>query len=149
MDSPSLDRTILQFEICDLLSRYSHALDSGRVFEAVAMFVEDGAFDAAVGDSAVGHDQLTAYFAAQQTEPDWLPYRGGQHLNTNTVIYSREGDDVRSTTDFIYVVPTDDGPAIKFLGRYEDVIRWDGAAWKFVRRTVTANPCAPSWTPTA
>jgi hypothetical protein len=141
----SAERAILHFEICDLISRYAHALDSGKIAEAVALFVEDGVFDAAIGGISTGAEELTEYYSAQVTDdPAWLPYRGGQHINTNTVVYSRDGDDVVAVTDFIYVVPTDGDPVAKVLGRYEDTIRWVDTEWKFAVRKVTANPCAPS-----
>jgi hypothetical protein len=140
----SIDLAVLHFEICDLIARYSHSLDDGDVDTAVSLFVEDGVFDAAIGGCMTGQAALTAYYSAQQVAPEWRPYRGGQHLNTNTVIHSYGSGDVTAITDFIYVVPTEKSQAIKFLGRYKDVIRQLDGEWKFVRREVTANPCAPT-----
>jgi hypothetical protein len=135
-----LEHLVLHYEIVDLLSRYAQALDSGRVAEAVGLFTANGVFEAAVGATSTGHVELTKYYSDQWTDPEWAYYRGGQHLNVNTLITSTDGDQVAASTDFVYVVPADPAPRIAFLGRYEDVIEKVDGLWLFAHRRVIANP---------
>jgi uncharacterized protein (TIGR02246 family) len=135
---------LLTFEITNLQSRYAHALDDGRLDEVLAMFTADGVFQAAVGGRMEGRDAIYAYFASQRTAPEWVPYRGGQHLVTNIIVTPTATDRVTAVSDFILAVPDEAGARVLFLGRYvDDIVRQDGE-WLFAERQAIQNPCARS-----
>ena len=133
MTDTRLERILLWAEVYEVLSSYSHALDSGRIDDVVEMYLEDGVFNAAIGGEIRGRSALRTYYTDQLTDPAWEGLRGGQHLLSNVVVESIEGG-ARSFCDLIYVVPTAQGPSIAFLGRYEDELVSAEGTWFFKRR---------------
>jgi ketosteroid isomerase-like protein len=124
--------------ITRLFAAYAHALDAGRIDEVVEMFTEDGVFDAAIGGEVRGRANLHAYYSSQLTEPEWEPYRGGQHFASNLKI-DVDRDRATATADLMLILPGDPSPRITFLGKYDDELARVGDTWRFTRRRTIQN----------
>ncbi|MGI9603005.1 MAG: nuclear transport factor 2 family protein [Acidimicrobiales bacterium] len=123
-------RVMAELEIRNLVARYCHAYDQGRVDEYCELFVEDASFQVPPDITADGADQIREKIAAGAVGAP-----PAQHVTYNTVIDVGDDGSAKGWSDFMYVAA---GPenTISIVGRYlDDFVLHDGT-WKFQRRQV-------------
>ena len=122
-----IQRVVAELEIRNLVARYCHHYDQGRVDDYCDLFVEDAEFRVP-GIAAVGREQIREQVAA--TAASAPP---AQHVTYNTVIEVADDGTAKGWSDFMYVGP-DEGVLV--VGRYlDDFVVCDGR-WRFQRRLV-------------
>jgi hypothetical protein len=60
----------------------------------------------------------------------------GKHITSHSVV-DVDGDYAAATTDYLFVRPTPDGPAVIAAGRYYDQLARHGHRWQFRERAIT------------
>jgi uncharacterized protein (TIGR02246 family) len=113
------------------LATYTQALDDGRTNDVVATFCPDGVCEIPGMGTHTGHDAL------RQAYTKWAPLRPQRHLVLNTVIQTWSDDEATAVSDVIFILLGDSGWEIKLVGRYNDVLHREDAAWRFHRRAAT------------
>ncbi len=112
-----------------LIADYNHLVDAGEGDAFAQLFVDDGSLD--TGFNVVkGTDELRDFAAFV---PTMAP--GSRHMVTNVSI-DGEGDSATSRL-YLQMYTTAGGAAATKLvisGRYEDTLRRDDGAWRFVTR---------------
>jgi len=129
--------------IRDLVARYAHAADRGRLDELCALFAGDGVLRIDERAPLVGHDAIRGFLGGTresvrgQTETALI-----RHHVSNLRI-TVEGPESASGAAYFFVV-TERGP--DHWGRYRDRYRPEGGRWRFAERRVRLDGCAPgSW----
>jgi uncharacterized protein (TIGR02246 family) len=112
------------------LSEYSQSCDDGRFDDLAQLFTEDARFVVS-GTAAEGRDSIRALLVRML--PDGSR---GQHITSNSLV-DVDGDTASATTDYLFVRPTAEGPALVAAGRYYDRLTRDGPTWRFTERTIT------------
>ena len=110
------------------LAAYTQALDDGRSDDVVATFCADGGIDIPGMGTYEGHDALRAAFDG------WKPRRPQRHLVLNTLITEWNDHEATAISDIVFAKMADSGWAIQLVGRYHDVLHYDGGQWRFHRR---------------
>jgi ketosteroid isomerase-like protein len=113
------------------LGRYTQALDDGRTDDVVAMFCPDGVCAIPGMGTHTGADALREAYAK------WAPRRPQRHLVLNTVIETWSDDEATAVSDVVFLLLGKTGWEVKLVGRYNDVLHRDGAAWRFHHRAAT------------
>lgn len=117
-------------QIMRTFGQYSQWCDDGRFDEWAELFTEDASFVVS-GSVTRGRDAIREYMQAV------LPAESrGKHVTTNSLI-DVDGDTATAATDYLFVRPTAQGPAIVAAGRYDDRLVRDGTRWRFRERTIT------------
>jgi hypothetical protein len=117
-----------------LVADYNHVVDAGDGDAFAALFVDHGSLD--TGYNVVkGADELRGFAAFV---PEMAP--GARHLVSNVSI---DGDGHDATTRlYLQMWSTAGGAAASKLvisGRYEDTLRRDDGAWRFVTRKLIVD----------
>ena len=112
------------------LSEYSQRCDDGRFDEWAELFTEDARFVLS-GQVTEGRDSIRTLMMAMMP-----PERRGQHVTSNSLV-DIDRDSATVTTDYLFVRPTADGPAIVAAGRYHDRLVRVGLRWRFRERSIT------------
>lgn len=113
-----------------LMAEYCRRVDDGEFARVAELFVDDGVF--AYGpDRHSGHAALVAFLEVSQ-----VPQRRGRHSCGYAVTEAERDGLVRAVTDFVFLGRADGSWFVKFVGRYHDTLRRDGARWRFVERRV-------------
>lgn len=122
-------RVIAELEIRNLVARYCHHYDQGRVDDYCDLFVENAEFRAP-GIVAEGRDQIREKVGegAASAPP-------AQHVTYNTVIEVGADGSAKGWSDFMYV-GAGSGGGILVVGRYLDDFVLREGRWKFQRRIV-------------
>ena len=112
-----------------LIADYNHAVDAGDGAAFAALFVDGGSLDS--GFNVIkGHDELRDFAGIV---PSMAP--GARHVVSNLSV---EGDgDEASARLYLQMWATAGGAAetkLVISGRYEDTLKRDGGAWRFVTR---------------
>ncbi len=112
-----------------LIADYNFAVDDGDGDAFAALFVEEGSLDSGFGVTK-GVDALREFGG---TVPTMIP--GPRHIATNVSI---DGDgDTATARLYLQMFGTGGGSAETKLiisGRYEDTLRRENGAWRFVDR---------------
>ena len=116
------------------IAAYTQALDDGRTDDVVATFCRDGGCDIPGLGACAGHDALREAYAR------WKPKRPSRHLVVNTLVTDWTDDEAKAISDVVLIMQGDAGWAIQVVGRYEDTLHRDGAAWRFHHRAATFVP---------
>ncbi len=111
------------------LARYTQALDDGRTEDVVATFCPDGACEI----PGMGRHEGTE--ALRQAYTKWEPRRPQRHLVLNTLVTSWSDEEVRATSDVIFLLMGKAGWSVQLVGRYHDVLHQGHGVWRFHRRT--------------
>jgi len=123
-----------QLAIRDLAARYNHAIDRGDGAAYADTFVDDGVLDA-------GALLLEGRRALEEFPPQFaLSVRAPRHIATNLVI-DGDGDraELRAYVQLYALMGDPPRQEVAASGLYADtLVRADGA-WRFVRRTYTAD----------
>lgn len=122
-----IQRVAAELEIRNLVARYCHCYDQGRVDDYCDLFVESAEFRAP-GIAAVGREQIREKVGA--TAAIAPP---AQHVTYNTVIEVGEDGSAKGWSDFMYVAAGSDG-GILVVGRYLDDFVVSDGRWMFRRR---------------
>ena len=124
-----LDRVVAELALRNLLARYCHCYDQGRVDEYCELFTEDGEFRTP-DILAQGRDEIRAKIAVgAATAPP------AQHVTYNTAIEVDGEGHASGRSDFMYVGAGSEN-SIRILGRYIDEFVREEGIWRFRRRTV-------------
>jgi hypothetical protein len=117
-----------------LIADYNHIVDAGDGEAFARLFVEGGSLD--TGFNVVkGSDELRGF-------ADFVPTMapGARHWVTNVSI---DGDgDAATAKLYLQMYSTAGGAAetkLVISGVYEDTLRRDGSAWRFVTRKLTVD----------
>jgi hypothetical protein len=110
------------------IAAYTQALDDGRTDDVVATFCADGGVDIPGLGSYVGHDALREAYAR------WAPRRPQRHLVLNTLVTAWNDDEVKATSDVVFLLQGESGWAVQVVGRYHDTLRRVDGAWRFHHR---------------
>jgi hypothetical protein len=117
-----------------LIADYNHIVDAGDGEAFAQLFVEGGSLD--TGFNVVkGSDELRGF-------ADFVPTMapGARHWVTNVSI---DGDgDAATAKLYLQMYSTAGGAAetkLVISGVYEDTLRRDGSAWRFVTRKLTVD----------
>lgn len=112
------------------MAAYTHALDDGRTDDLVSTFCADGSCDLPGLGHHVGHEALRqAYGRVTPVQPQ-------RHLVLNTHVSDWDDHEARATSDVVLLLGGDAGWTVQLVGRYDDVLHFDGAAWHFHSRVV-------------
>ncbi|HVH18014.1 MAG TPA: nuclear transport factor 2 family protein [Myxococcota bacterium] len=126
--------------IRDLIARYNHAGDRGRLDELVRCFAEDGAMDLEGVPPLVGRDAIRAHLTdvasrlAARTQRATL-----RHHVASLRIVLQDGE--RAEAYAYFSVFTEIG--LDHWGRYADRLVRRGDAWLFALRKVRVDGAAP------
>jgi hypothetical protein len=123
------ERVLAELEIRNLVARYCHEYDQGRVDGYCALFAPDGEFRTP-DKTAQGLGEIREKVAAGAATAS-----PAQHVTYNTAILLGDEGRAKGWSDFLYVHA---GPEnrISIVGRYiDDFVRHEGQ-WKFQRRVV-------------
>ena len=119
--------------IADLLARYGQAADSQDTASVVALFAEDGVFNGAGMPELGGRAAILDFFTHFHRSPEAA---SGLHFFAPPVI-AVEGHTATASCLMLYVAPTESGPGVAGLMRYDDeLVRHEGQ-WLFGRRKVS------------
>jgi uncharacterized protein (TIGR02246 family) len=127
-------------QIRALISEIAHATDSGDFDRWVELFVPDGRHVQA-GTVHEGHEELRRHIDADQP-----PEHRGIHITSNSVMQIG-GDTASSTTDFLFIAPTDMGLSVIAYGEYHDRFVRTDLGWRFLERAIVlgAEPATEGW----
>lgn len=123
--------TTVRDEICNLLAEYAHALDDGRVDDLVALFTADATIDFPGTALCTGTDALRDQY------DEWRPSGPQRHVVVNTRVTDSGATAANATSDFVFLTRDKGGWSVSLVGRYEDELVYDGAAWRFKYRRAT------------
>ena len=116
-----------RLDILDLLGRYNYAIDDCNGDAWAACFTEDRVFSSPNG-TVTGHEALRKF-------ADEYP-SGTLHYTSNHVI-TGDGDHAQMRCYLQFVsAPPDKKPAVRFCGRYEDVLVKTADGWRFKSRAI-------------
>jgi hypothetical protein len=110
------------------LAAYVQALDDGRTDDVVATFCADGAIDMGQLGGYAGHEELRLAYGR------WVPRVPQRHLVLNTHITEWDDDEVRATSDVVFLLKLAEGWKVQLVGRYHDVLHHEHGAWRFHHR---------------
>jgi SnoaL-like domain len=119
------------------LAVYTQALDDGRTEDVVATFCPDGVVAIPGMGTHTGHEAL------REAYTKWAPRQPQRHLVLNTVVETWSDKEATATSDVVFLLLGDTGWEVKVVGRYQDVLHREGAAWRFHHRAasfVTEQP---------
>jgi uncharacterized protein (TIGR02246 family) len=129
-----LTRALAAAGVQAAIAAYTRALDTGRPDEIAELFRADGVAEIAGQGVFEGRDAIRAAYAG------FAPTRPQLHLVGNTVLTSWSAREAAATSDVAFFSRGGSGWALRLVGRYDDVLRLDGGAWRFLRRTMTVLP---------
>jgi hypothetical protein len=115
----------------NVMAAYTQALDDGRTEDIVATFCPDGF---CVMPGLGRHEGRDALCAAYE---QWKPRKPQRHLVTNTQVVEWTDGEARVTSDVVFLIQTERGWAVGVVGRYDDVLHFDGGTWRFHSRVAT------------
>ncbi|HUY67320.1 MAG TPA: nuclear transport factor 2 family protein [Acidimicrobiales bacterium] len=123
-----------QLAIQQLAARYNHAIDSGDGAAYADTFVDDGVLDA--GELVLeGRTALRRFASAFPGS-----VRSPRHVATSLLIDGGGGEAVlRAYVQMYALVGDPPRPTVTASGTYTDSLVKLGGAWRFVRRTFTAD----------
>jgi hypothetical protein len=113
------------------MAAYTQALDDGRTDDIVATFCPEGVCDMPGLGRHEGHDALRVAYDR------WKPRKPQRHLITNTLVTGWDDGEARVTSDVVLLLQADRGWAVGVVGRYNDVLHFDGGTWRFHSRLAT------------
>jgi ketosteroid isomerase-like protein len=130
--------------IRDLVARYAHAADRGRLDDLCALFDADGVLRIDEREPLVGPDAIRAFLGATQTSVRSETRSALIRHHVSNLLITMEGCQSATGVSYFFVV-TERGP--DHWGRYCDRYRPDGAGgWRFAERRVRVDGVAPgSW----
>lgn len=134
------DELLARESIRDVIARYNHAGDRGRLDELVRCFAEDGAMDLEGAPPLRGRDAIQAHLAGVASR---LAARSARTLLRHHVssIRIRLADPDHAEAWSCFVAFTEIG--IDHWGRYADRLVRRGDEWLFALRKVRVDGSAP------
>lgn len=126
--------------IQQLYATYNHVIDGGRAEEWAALFVDDGTLDTGLGMFVDGTPAARAEFAAGV--PLIMP--GSRHVVTNLRVVV-DGDAATGAAYLQLWVTDEETGGVKVLvsGIYQDTLRREDGAWRFVTRALVPDAGGP------
>ncbi|MDT2005470.1 nuclear transport factor 2 family protein [Rhodococcus opacus] len=115
----------------ELIGAHTQAQDAGRADDIVELYTPDGVLEVPGFGEIAGHDALRKAFLG------WAPTQPQRHLVANTLITSATEEQATATSDVAFFQRGESGWSVQVLGRYEDILRFHGGAWRFHKRTTT------------
>lgn len=128
--------------IADLINRYGHTYDEGRVETLGELFTADGEFEirgriGGMPSVLPGREEIVAHMSARRAATQPAQRR---HVTTNLVIDDAGGGRA-ATACYLLLGSTADGALhLPVTGRYvDDLERGDDGRWRFRRRVLTLD----------
>jgi uncharacterized protein (TIGR02246 family) len=141
----SVKRLIVERQITELISRYSHMWDSKNATGLADLFAEDGVWDR----WGPGVQKPDISIKGRDNFRDWtanrfktaLADRQTRHYQTNTVFLEVTDDLVRTRTVFVVmqVLAADKTLRVATTGIYEDEFRRTSEGWRISHRVLRAD----------
>jgi len=129
--------------IRDLVARYAHAADRGRLDELCALFTDDGALRIDEREPLVGRDAIRAFLGATRTSVRSETRSALIRHHVSNLQITVDGPESATGVSYFFVV-SERGP--DHWGRYRDRYRPDADRWRFAERRVRVDGFAPgSW----
>lgn len=119
-----------EFAARNLISRYALLLDDRKVPEVAALFAQDAVLTVA-GQTYEGREAVAGWVQSLTANPP------GKHMASSTLVEHDGG--VRSTTDFVFMVPAEGVWKGVVGGRYLDTFGQVDGTWQFTRREVVLD----------
>lgn len=132
---------IAREQIRDVIARYNHAGDRGRLDELLACFAEDGVMDLAGRPALVGRGAIRRHL---QTVVDALAARTSRATlrhHVSSLRITLTGADTAEACAY-FAVYTEIG--LDHWGVYRDRLTRVGESWLFARREVRVDGATPS-----
>ena len=132
-----------KIEIHELVARYNRAIDTGQAEDWAATFIADGEFEGVVGHYK-GTAELVAFVREYSSNPKYAEFRVGQHWVNNLII---DGDENEATLfcHQLMIRPGAGAAEINLMGWYDDRLRKENGAWRFVKRKVNPVMTSDQW----
>jgi uncharacterized protein (TIGR02246 family) len=133
-DGPSDDHAAIR----RLLARYCQHLDNADLEHLVALWTEDGEFNA-VGSRCAGRPAIRSFL-----EPFMKEERSGatKHLTMNSVI-EIDADTATALSDFLVIRRITDRVVPARVGQYHDVLARSSGGWRIRSRTNVSTAWFP------
>lgn len=130
--------------IRDLVARYAHAADRGRLDDLCALFADDGALRIDEREPLVGPDAIRGFLGATRSSVRSATQTALIRHHVSNLQITVEGREAAVGVSYFFVV-TERGP--DHWGRYRDRYRACGdGVWRFAERRVRMDGFAPgSW----
>ncbi len=130
-------------EIRDLVARYAHHADAGRLDELVALFAEDGLLQIDDREPLRGRDAILAFLASTRSGASESPAARSIRHHVSSLRIDVSARDAATGSSYFLVV-TQRGP--DHWGRYRDRYAVSEGRWVFAARQVRVEGTAPgSW----
>lgn len=122
--------------IRELVARYTHLGDGGRIEQMTELFAPDAVLDVAGTGTFTGRDAMAGFFGglADGTVADPAVTYIRHHVANLTITF--DGPEHASGAAY-WLVVNDNGPVR--WGRYRDEYRCDEGEWRFSRRAIRAD----------
>ena len=136
-EPPTPEELAAREEIRELVARYNHHGDAGRIEALLDLFTDEAELEIREGPRYAGREQLSALFSnVTPPEPDSSspPTRIWHH--TSTLVIDIE-DESHARGNCYFAVLTQQG--LDHWGRYRDDYECVNGSWKFARRRVTVD----------
>lgn len=127
----------------ELVARYAHLVDRGRIDEVVLLFTADGVLEANDLPPVRGREAIRAFLAGTKARLAAATTRPLIRHHVSSLTIDLTGPDAATAASYFFAV-TERGP--DHWGRYRDrIVRVDGG-WLFAHRRVRTDGHAPgSW----
>ena len=126
--------------IRELIARYAHLVDRGRIDELLALFAPDGTLEANDLLPARGHAEIRAFLTGAGTRLAAASRSALVRHHVSSVSIELTGPATATTSSYFFVV-TEHGP--DHWGRYRDTLVQREDHWLFHHRRVRTDGHAP------
>ncbi len=131
---------IAREQIRDVIARYNHAGDHGRLDELVACFTEDGVMDLADLPELRGREAIRGHLSSVVDELAAATTRATLRHHVASTLIELIGDDTATASSY-FSVYTEIG--LDHWGRYRDRLARVGDAWLLAHRRVQVDGASP------
>jgi 3-phenylpropionate/cinnamic acid dioxygenase small subunit len=133
-----------ELAIRNLLARLAHLADSGDVTEYVASMTEDVVWAMPANPSVGlppterrGRDDVAAGVHERLAAGLQGPGSNTRHVVTTTTVTVESNDRATAQSYFMFIDNTSTAPAIRSIGRYDDVLCRTADGWQLAARTIS------------
>jgi 3-phenylpropionate/cinnamic acid dioxygenase small subunit len=125
--NPELEAVTARLEIMDLFARYSQYVADHRHDDWASLFGDDGQMIGTDGVRGTGAAEMKRFI--ETMHDGWVV----KQISSNHLV-EVDGDEAKSTSDYVVFRMVDGAWAISSVGRYVDELRKDSSGWRFYRR---------------
>jgi len=138
---PEIYRVLVREAVGDVVHRYAHAVDRGRLDEATVLFTDEALFEMG-GRRYAGRKQIRAFLeAAGASLPvaDVRPNRVRHMITTQQIDVAASSPTATSRSYFVAMI----GDAVDHWGHYVDELVAADDRWLIARRRVVIDGAVP------